>query len=267
MPSTVLVRPGAHAMTDLVGVETRPGLAILTLNRAERRNALSIGLLDALLERIAVLEADASTRVVILRGSGPVFSAGLDLTEAADSTLAESAAQHVAKTLHTIRHSRLVFIAAIHGGAYAGGAGLAAACDMTVMTSDAKIGFPEARRGLLPALVCEVLREKVGAGDLADVFLVGEPIGAARAQAIGLAQRVVPGERLLDEALAMASGILVGGPRTITLTKALLRRTFASTPEKDAPSPLAEHLAARHSPEATEGLQAFLDKRPPRWCT
>jgi methylglutaconyl-CoA hydratase len=254
-------------MTDLVGIATRPGLAILTLNRPERRNALSIALLDALLERIAVLEADASTRVVILRGDGPVFSAGLDLTEAADAALAEPCAQHVAKTLHTIRHSRLVFIAAVHGGAYAGGAGLAAACDMTVLAAEAKIGFPEARRGLLPALVCEVLREKVRAGDLAELFLAGEPIDAARVQAIGLAQRVVPASRLLDEALAMADSTLAGGPRTIALTKALLRRTYAANHEQDAGSPLAEHLAARNAPEATEGLRAFLEKRSPRWST
>jgi methylglutaconyl-CoA hydratase len=254
-------------MTELVGVETRPGLAIVTLNRPERRNALSIGLLDALLERIAALEAEPSTRVAVLRGAGSVFSAGLDLTEAADATLAEPSAQHVAKTLHTIRHSRLVFIAAVHGGAYAGGAGLAAACDMTVLASDAHISFPEARRGLLPALVCEVLRDKVRSGDLADLFLVGEPIDAARAQAIGLAQRVVPAERLLDEALAMADGVLAGGPRTIALTKALLRRTYAVTHERDGATPLAEHLAARNSPEATEGLRAFLEKRPPRWST
>lgn len=254
-------------MTDLVSLEKRPGLAILTLNRPERRNALSISLLETLLKQIAALEAEPSTRVAILRGAGPVFSAGLDLTEAADAALAEPSAQHVAKTLHTIRHARLVFIAAVHGGAYAGGAGLAAACDMTVLAADTKIGFPEARRGLLPALVCEVLREKVLAGDLADLFLVGEPIDAARAQAIGLAQRVVPAERLLDEAIAMADSVLAGGPHTIALTKALLRRTYASTPEKDAPSPLAEHLAARHSPEAAEGLQAFLKKRSPRWST
>jgi methylglutaconyl-CoA hydratase len=239
-------------------------MAIVTLNRPERRNALSINLLATLLREIAALEAERTTRVVILRGAGPVFSAGLDLAEAADGGLVEESARHVATTLHTIRHSRLVFIAAVHGGAYAGGAGLAAACDMTVLASDAKIGFPEARRGLLPALVCEVLREKVLAGNLADLFLVGEPIDATRAQAIGLAQRVVPAEHLLDESLAMADGILAGGPQTIADTKALLRRTYAATAAKPS-DPLAEHLAARHSPEATEGLRAFLEKRPPRW--
>ncbi len=252
-------------MTDLIRVESpRPGVAILTLDRPERRNALSIDLLAALLREIAALEAPGPTRVVILRGAGPVFSAGLDLAEAADTTLVETSAQHVAATLHVIRHSRLVFLAAVHGGAYAGGAGLAAACDMTVLASDARIGFPEARRGLLPALVCEVLREKVRAGDLADLFLVGEPIDAARAQAIGLAQRVVPAEKLLDESIAMANGILAGGPQTIEQTKALLRRTYAA-PAGDASAAVAEHLAARQSPEAAEGLRAFLEKRPPRW--
>jgi len=252
-------------MTTLTVLETpRPAVAIITLNRPERRNALSIKLLASLLETITALEATKETRVVILRGSGPVFSAGLDLAEAADAALVESSAQHVAATLHAIRHSRLVFIAAVHGGAYAGGAGLAAACDMAVLAADAKVGFPEARRGLLPALVCDVLREKVSAGHLADLFLVGEPIDATRACTIGLAQRVVPPERLLDEAVAMAEGILAGGPTTIEHTKALLRRAFTAA-ASDSSSALAEHLAARQSPEAIEGLRAFLEKRVPRW--
>lgn len=253
-------------MTTLTVLETpRPGVALVTLNRPERRNALSIKLLASLLETITALEATKEMRVVILRGSGPVFSAGLDLAEAADTSLVEQSAQHVAATLHAIRHSRLVFIAAVHGGAYAGGAGLAAACDMAVLAADAKIGFPEARRGLLPALVCDVLCEKVSAGDLADLFLVGEPIDALRVQTIGLAQRVVPTDRLLDEALAMADGIIAGGPKAIEQTKLLLRRTFGA-PAGDSSSALAEHLEARHSPEATEGLRAFLEKRAPRWC-
>lgn len=254
-------------MTSLTLLETpRSGVAIVTLNRAERRNALSINLLAALLDAIKTLEAAQENRVVILRGAGPVFSAGLDLAEAADTSLVEQSAQHVAATLHAIRRSRLVFIAAVHGGAYAGGAGLAAACDMTVLAADAKIGFPEARRGLLPALVCDILREKVSVGDLADLFLVGEPIDATRAQVIGLAQRVALPERLLDEALAMAESILAGGPKTIENTKSLLRRSFG-IPAGDSSSSLAEHLEARHSPEATEGLRAFLEKRAPSWPT
>ena len=92
-------------------------------------------------------------------------------------------------------------IAAVQGGAFAGGAGLMAACDIVIAADDAKIGFPEVRRGLLPALICDVLMHKVREGDLRELFLAGEPIDATRAQQVGLVQRVVPAERLLDEAL------------------------------------------------------------------
>ena len=102
-------------------------------------------------------QAIRAQRVVILRGAGPVFSAGLDLREAADSSLVERSAAAVSRALNLLRTSPLVMIAAVQGGAFAGGAGLMAACDIVIAAADAKIGFPEARRGLLPALICDVL--------------------------------------------------------------------------------------------------------------
>lgn len=256
-------------MPDTVLVEhPRPGVALLTLDRAERRNALSIALLEALVRTLDGLARSGAARVAILRGAGPVFSAGLDLAEAADSGLVERSARCVAAALAALRHTPLVTVAAVHGGAYAGGAGLMAACDVAVGTSDLTVAFPEARRGLLPALVCDVLRVKVREGDLAELFLVGNAIDAARAREIGLLQRVVPAERLLDEALEVAAGILAGGPATIVETKKLLRAAYAGGPHHDAAreGAIAEHLAARRSPEASEGLRAFLEKRPPSWA-
>lgn len=251
-------------MTDPVRVDTlRPGIAAVTLDRPERRNALSIALLTQLVRHLEALHATGAARVVILRGAGPVFSAGLDLAEASNPELVEESALRVSAALHALRHSPLVSIAAVQGGAYAGGAGLMAACDIAIAADDAKIGFPEARRGLLPALICEPLREKVRAGDLAELFLVGDAIDAQRARLIGLVQHVVPAARLLEVALELATGVLAGGPKTIEHTKALLRAAFAR-PDA-AGSAIAEHLSARRSPEAIEGLRAFLEKRPPAW--
>lgn len=254
-------------MPDRVAVEiVRPGLATVTLDRPERRNALSIALLGGLVEALDALARDGSTRVAILRGAGPVFSAGLDLAEAARPELVEASARGVAAALAAVRRPEIITIAALHGGAYAGGAGLAAACDVAVGTTDLKIGFPEGRRGLLPALVCEVMRVKVRAGDLADLFLVGDPIDAARAREIGLLQRVVPPEKLMDEALAVAAGILAGGPDTMRRTKALLAETYAGGVSGGAiDHAIRDHLAGRRSDEADEGLRAFLEKRPPAW--
>ena len=192
---------------------------------------------------------------------------GLDLAEAQDRDLVKQSAQWVARTLSKLRYSSLVTIAALHGGAYAGGAGVVAACDMAVGSSDCHIGFPEARRGLLPALICDVLRTKLREGDLSELFLVGEPITAQRAHAIGLLQRVAEPDQLLTVARHLAEGVLAGGPQTIRDTKALLHHAYGhAAPAGDqASASIDEHLKARFSAEAAEGLQAFLDKRLPAW--
>lgn len=253
-------------MTELVLVETiEPGIVAVTLNRPDRRNALSIDLLERLCVEIERLADDRSNRVVILRGAGPVFSAGLDLREAADSSLVERSAKAVQRALDLLRETPLIVIAAVQGGAFAGGAGVMAACDIVIAADDASIGFPEARRGLLPALICGVLKHKVREGDLRDLFLAGDAIGAARAQQIGLVQRIVPNERLLAEAIAVAQSVIAGGPQTIRLTKNLLNETFQPSSNDSGPDLIETHLAARHSDEAREGLAAFIEKRKPEW--
>lgn len=259
-------------MSDWIRVERlRAGLATVTLNRPERRNALSIAMMEALIGELENLAAQREVRVVILRGEGPVFCAGLDLAEATQNELVRHSAHCVAKTLHTLRYGPLVSIAAVHGGAYAGGAGVVAACDMAVGAADVKIGFPEARRGLLPALISDVLKTKIREGDLTELFLVGEPIDAERSRQIGLLQRVVAAEKLLDEAVRMADGILAGGPQTIIDTKSLIHHAYrwghdpAEGQVVEESHSIDEHLKARFSAEATEGLRAFLEKRAPSW--
>jgi len=251
-------------MPSLIETESpKQGVAVVTLNRAERRNALSIAMMKELIETINRLEQDVVTRVMILRGDGPVFCAGLDLAEASDMHLVRESAQCVAKTLASLRFSHLVTIAAVHGGAYAGGAGVVAACDMAVGASDLHIGFPEARRGLLPALISDVLQTKVREGDLTELFLVGDPIPATRAQQIGLLQRVAEPSRVMEEAMKLANGILAGGPQTIRDTKVLVHRAYGASDHHG--TSIEDHLKARFSDEAAEGLRAFLEKRPPNW--
>jgi len=251
-------------MATLIEIESpKRGVAVVTLNRPERRNALSIAMMKELIEVLGQHERDGVTRVVILRGAGPVFCAGLDLAEASDMALVRESAQCVARTLSVLRFSPLVSIAAVHGGAYAGGAGVVAACDMAVGANDLQIGFPEARRGLLPALISDVLRTKVREGDLTELFLVGDPISATRAQQIGLLQRLADPLRVLDEALKLADGILAGGPQTIRDTKTLVHHAYGANEHHG--TSIDDHLKARFSDEAAEGLKAFLEKRPPNW--
>lgn len=253
-------------MSELIKLDpSRVGMVVLTLNRPEKRNALSIELLEQLCERLESLAVEHANRVLILTGSGPVFSAGLDLSEASNPELAQRSAACVARALQMLRSTRLITIAAAHGSAVAGGAGLMAACDIAIGTTDLKIGFPEARRGLLPALVCATLSPKVREGDLRDLFLVGDPIDAMRAQQIGLLQRVVEPHRLTQTAINVAQSILEGGPQTIEATKMLLNRAYQPNASAAPKQMIDVHLGARQSPEASEGLAAFLEKRPPSW--
>ncbi len=252
--------------TPLVLVEPlEPGVSIVTFNRPERRNALSISLMRELCEAVQSLAADPRERVVILRGAGTAFCAGLDLQEAADPQLIDSSADWVKRTLSTIRETSLISICAAHGGAIAGGAGVMAACDLAVATDDLKIGFPEVRRGLVPALVSTVLCGKLRDGDVRELFLLGETISATQAREIGLVQRVVPAEQVLDEAQRLARTILLGGPESVRQTKRLLNLHAKVEADERVEEFIASHLQARRSEEAREGAAAFLEKRPPSW--
>ena len=241
------------------------GVAGLLLRRAERRNALCVGLLEQLCAALESLSADPVNRVVLLRGEGPVFSAGLDLHEAADEALIERSAAGISRALHLLSDGPLVTIAVVQGGAFAGGAGLMAACDIVIAADDARIGFPEARRGLLPALIGDVLRTRVREGDLRDLLLTGTSIDAQRARQVGLVQHVVPLASLLEEALRIAREVLAGGPETIRATKRLLSALYGRSADHTGHSMEEWHLEARRSEEARAGLQAFLEKREPPW--
>ena len=241
------------------------GVSVVTLNRPERRNALSIALMHELCEAIQSVAADPRERVVILRGAGPAFCAGLDLQEAADPNLIDSSADAVRRMLSTVRETPLITICAAHGGAIAGGAGLMAACDLVVVSDDLKTGFPEVRRGLVPALVSTVLCDKLRDGDVRELFLLGELISAQRALAMGLVQRIVPAEQLFAEAQRLARTILLGGPESVRQTKRLLNMHANLAADERVEEFVASHLQARRSEEAREGAAAFLEKRLPNW--
>src|SRR2546430_7033501 len=134
-----------------------PQITVVTLNRPERRNSLTIQLLNELISAIKVASDQPDERVLILRGAGAAFCTGLDLKEAADQTKAHATAEMVANTLIAISQARLTTIAAVHGAAAAGGAGIMAACDFVVAAQRTKIGYPEVRRGLVAAPVVTFL--------------------------------------------------------------------------------------------------------------
>jgi methylglutaconyl-CoA hydratase len=242
-----------------------PQVTIITLNRPERRNSLTIQLLNELIAAIKVASDETRERLLILRGAGAAFSTGLDLKEAANQHQAQATAEMVAKTLIAVSQTRLVTIAAVHGAAVAGGAGIMSACDFVVAAEGTKIGYPEVRRGLVAGLVSTFLRRQLRERDIRELLLGSELIDAQRALEIGLINRVVPKDELMNEALKFAESVLQGAPGAIVQTKKLIEELWARPVKEDVDLALKHHMQARESAEAREGIAAFNEKRPPNW--
>ena len=242
-----------------------PQITLITLNRPERRNALTIELMSDLSSAIENAAADEIQRVLILRGAGSAFCTGLDLNEAAEMHKAHASAEMVAKTLVTLSKTRLITIAVVHGAAVAGGAGIMSACDFVIAAERTKIGYPEVRRGLVAGLVMTFLRRQLRERDLRELLLTSELIDAKRAQEIGLVNRVVPPNELENAAQKIAAAILQGAPDAVTNSKRLLEELWSSSVAEDVALALRHHMEARESNEAKEGIAAFLEKRPPKW--
>src|SRR5215470_1085909 len=229
-----------------------PQITLLTLNRPERRNALTLELLTELCAAINVASEQREQRVLILRGAGAAFCTGLDLKEAADTTKAHATAEMVANTLIVVSQTRLVTIAAVHGAAVAGGAGIMSACDFVVAAQGTKIGYPEVRRGLVAGLVMTFLRRQVGERNMRELLLGSELIDAERAREIGLVNRVVAEKDLMSEAQKFAASALQGAPLALAQTKRLTEEHWWRSVKDDVELALKYHLQARESEEALE---------------
>ena len=242
-----------------------PQITVVTLNRPERRNALTIESLTELCAAIKAASDDPQQRVMILRGAGAAFCTGLDLKEAADHTKAHATAEMVANALITLSHTALITIAAVHGAAVAGGAGIMSACDFVVAAERTKIGYPEVRRGLVAGLVLTFLRRQVGERNMRELLLGSELIDAERAKEIGLVNRVVARDDVMSEAQKFAESVLHGAPGALTQTKRLIEELWWRPVKEDVELALKYHLQARESNEAREGIAAFNEKRKPNW--
>src|SRR6478672_855132 len=209
-----------------------PQVTVLTLNRPERRNALTIELMREL-----AAEKDPH-----------------DTAEAA------------AHLFLTLAETRLVTIAMVHGAAVAGGAGVMSACDFVVAAERTKIGYPEVRRGLVAGLVMTFLRRQIGERNMRELLFSGELIDAARAKEIGLVNRVVAPEDVMSEAQKFAASVLQGAPGALAQTKRLVEELWWHSVKGDVDLALKYHMQARESDEAREGISAFNEKRKPSWA-
>jgi methylglutaconyl-CoA hydratase len=253
---------------DTIRVDTRDGVTRIRLNRPDVRNALN-DVLVAELHR-AFTGLDPSTRVVVLSGEGKVFCAGADaewMKKSKSFTAEENRrdAAAVASMLRAVDECPLPVISRIHGAALGGGAGLAAASDIALAEEGTQFGFPEVRLGIVPALISTYVLPRIGARAARRYFLTGERFGAAEAAALGLVHEVVPPGALDQKVDALCGEILQGGPKAQGIAKRLIRG-LADLPRDEAIRETIRTLSEiRVTPEAQEGLGAFLEKRKPRW--
>jgi methylglutaconyl-CoA hydratase len=251
-------------------LEINENVATVTLNRPDVHNAFNNEMITEIAEAFKGLEKNKEARVVLLQGNGKSFSAGADLNwmkKAAGFGKAKNISD--AKRLHqmflSIEKSPKPVIAKIHGAALGGACGLVAAADMAYAYEDAQFGFSEVRLGLIPAVIAPFVLKKIGVGFAREFFLTGERFGAAVACRIGL----IHGEGNPQEIDAVVRGrieqILQGAPGAIAAAKKLIDEVQGSYPAKLG-SLTARRIADRRaSAEGREGMDAFLNKRPPKW--
>ena len=252
-------------MADEVLSTVADGVATITLNRPDKRNAMNAALLSALRDRFDALDGRADARVVVLRGAGSAFCAGMDLREmeARQGAPADGDAA-VIPVLQRVERSRHPTIAMVHGDAFAGGLELALHCDLRVAADIARFGMPLARLGLVvPFPFGQKIVEIVGPAHARQLLLTGRPVDARRAYAIGMLHEVVPAADLARVTGDLARSIAENAPRSLAGMKAVILRALASR------EGIAHHdldalaRSARQSADASEGRLAMLEKRRP----
>jgi methylglutaconyl-CoA hydratase len=244
-------------------------LATITLNRPEKRNAISpetigdiLGVLD---------EAERSpARAVILTGAGNAFCAGMDL-EALRNLATQTQEQHVAdaermgKMFYRVYSFPKPLIAAVNGPAIAGGTGIATLADFTLAVPEAKFGYTEARIGFLPAVVSVFLLRQVGEKVARELLLTGKIFDATEAHRLGLVTEIVPADKLMNAARELGRTLAAMSPTSLTATKRLILGWSEAEIQRDLAVAVRESAEIRRTADFREGLSAFLEKRAPRW--
>jgi methylglutaconyl-CoA hydratase len=245
-------------------------VAHLELDSPVNRNALSTQLLADLADAIARAESDPAVRVLLLGHTGPAFCSGADLKEQAAARKAGRAAPGVgalAPLLGQIQDCPKPVVCAVGGAARAGGVGLVAACDIAIAAESASFATGEVRLGVAPAVLSVVVLPKIGRTAAARLFLTGAAIGAREAQSIGLVAEVVPDSDLESAVAQVVGQLLLAHPNALAATKRILREVPGTSRDEafSAMAKLSAQLFA--SPEAAEGIDAFLERRPPAWSS
>jgi methylglutaconyl-CoA hydratase len=254
---------------ETISVAENEGVRTITLNRPERRNAMTPAMQEELIW--AMEDATAGDcRVVVFKGAGDAFCSGLDLA-ALQAMNNQPPAEHrvdverVARLFRTLYELPLATIAAVHGAAIGGGTGLATICDFTLATPAAKFGYTEARIGFVPALVSAFLALQIGDKRSRDLLLTARLFDAAEAHRLGLVNEVVAPEALQERVNALALVLKANSPESLAATKRLMAAQNKAWLDAAIETAIESNARARETADFREGLAAFLEKRKPVW--
>jgi methylglutaconyl-CoA hydratase len=244
-------------------------VASLTLNRPEKRNAISFELIDDLLRALDEVAA-SEAMILILTGAGKAFCSGMDL-ENLKMLIGRSPEQNVQDSQMMVRLFRSLYefpkptIAAVNGAAVAGGTGLALLCDFTLATPDAKFGYTEVRIGFVPAIVSTFLLRQIGEKHARDLLLTGRIFSADEAARLGLITEIVPADQLMTRAGELASLLLENSSASLLATKKLLNDHARAEMDAQIEEAVRSNAAIRLTADFREGISSFLEKRKPVW--
>jgi methylglutaconyl-CoA hydratase len=241
------------------------GVARITLNRPDKRNAITSEMMSALRDALHTAGDDTDVRVLLIRGAGKDFCAGLDLSEVLKSAEDEPSSIASARRLGDLyiamrRHPKPI-IAAVQGRALGGGAGIATASDLIVAAESAQFGYPEVKLGFLPAIVTTMLRRAVNERQAMELALTGEPLSASRAHAIGLISRVYPEAEFDDSVERYVRALAEHSATAMNLSKRLLYETDGMSFEASIEAGVQANVQARRTDAFKRGVERFLKKR------
>lgn len=255
---------------ETISVSIEGAVRVITLNRPERRNAMTSVMQAELISAMEAAAESGDCGVLILTGAGEAFCAGLDL-EQLKSLVGKSPAEHradaerVARLFRTLYELPVPTIAAVNGAAIAGGTGLATICDFTLAVPEAKFGYTEVRIGFVPAVVSAFLMLQIGDKRARALLLTGRLFTAEEAHGWGLVNEMVAGEDLLNRSRELAKALLTNSLQSMVKTKRLLAEQNRVWLDQAIEAAMRTNAEARETRDFGEGVSAFLEKRKPVW--
>lgn len=240
------------------------GVARITLNRPDKRNAITGEMMSALRDAIERAAGDSAVRILLIRGAGKDFCAGLDLSEvlksAEDAGASLASARRLGDLYIAMRRHPKPIVAAVHGRALGGGAGIATASDLILAAESAQFGYPEVKLGFIPAIVFAMLQRAVNERQAMELALTGEPLSASRAYAIGLINRVYPDAEFNAQADRYVAALAEQSATAMSLSKTLLYQTDGLSFESSIEAGVQANVQVRQTADFKRGVERFLKK-------